>query len=77
MKIEIFGPGCHRCLQVEKTVKEAVNDLKITVDIEKIKDIAKIVEAGIMQMPGLRISGKMRCVGRIPNKEEIKKWLSE
>jgi len=77
MKIEVFGPGCHRCLQVEKAVKEAISDLKITADLEKVKDIAKIVEAGIMQTPGLRINGKMKCTGRIPNKEEVKKWLSE
>lgn len=77
MKIEIFGPGCHRCLQVEKAVKETIADLKISADVEKVKDIAKIVEAGIMQTPGLGVNGKMKCSGRIPAKEEIKKWLSE
>ncbi len=77
MKIEVFGPGCYRCVQVEKTVKEAVAELKIIADVEKIKDIAKIVEAGIMQTPGLRVNGRMKCTGRMPTKEEVKKWLSE
>lgn len=77
MKIEVFGPGCHRCLLVEKAVKEAVADLKITADVEKISDITKIVGAGIMHTPGLRINGKIKSSGRIPKPEEIKKWISE
>lgn len=77
MKIEVFGPGCHRCVEVEKAVKTALSELNIAADVEKVKDIAKIVEAGIMQTPGLRINGKMKCTGRIPNKEEIKKWIVE
>ncbi len=77
MKIEIFGPGCHRCVELEKSVKNVVSELNIPADIEKVKDITKIVDAGIMQTPGLRINGKIKCFGRIPNLEEIKKWVSE
>lgn len=77
MKIEIFGPGCHRCIEVEKGVKSALSELNIVADVEKVKDVAKIVNAGIMQTPGLRINGKIKCFGRIPNFEEIKKWIAE
>ena len=77
MKIEVFGPGCHRCQNVEKAVKGALSELNISADVEKVNDITKIVNAGIMQTPGLRINGKMKCTGRIPKVEEIKKWISE
>jgi len=77
MKIEIFGPGCHRCGEVEKNVKSVVAELNLAADIEKVKDINKIVDAGIMQTPGLRINGKVKCSGRIPRPEEIKKWIEE
>ena len=77
MKIEIFGPGCHRCGEVEKAVKSAISELNIVADVEKVKDITKIVDAGIMQTPGLRINGKIKCFGRIPKMEEIKKWIAE
>jgi len=77
MKIEIFGPGCHRCIEVEKGVKSALSELHIVADVEKVKDINKIVDAGIMQTPGLRINGKIKCFGRIPKIEEIKKWVTE
>ncbi|MDD5137095.1 MAG: thioredoxin family protein [Candidatus Omnitrophica bacterium] len=77
MKIEIFGPGCHRCGEVEKGVKSVLSELNIVADVEKVKEINKIVDAGIMQTPGLRINGKIKCYGRIPKAEEIKKWISE
>ncbi len=77
MKIEIFGPGCHRCQEVEKVVRGALSELNISADVEKVKDIAKIVEAGIMQTPGLRVNGKITCFGRIPKIEEVKKWVAE
>lgn len=76
MKIEIFGSGCQRCHQLEKTVKDILSELNITADVEKVADIAKIVDAGIMQTPGLRINGKMRSTGRIPRAEEIKIWIT-
>jgi len=77
MKIEVFGPGCHRCQEVEKIVKDAVLELNVAADIEKIKDVKKIVEAGIMLTPGLRINGKLKCSGRVPRIEEVKKWIGE
>jgi small redox-active disulfide protein 2 len=77
MKIEIFGPGCHRCLEVEKAVRDALKELAIGADVEKVKDIARVVDAGIMQTPGLRINGKIKCYGRVPKVEEVKKWINE
>ena len=77
MKIEIFGPGCHRCVEVEKAVKSVLSELNIVADVEKVKDITKIVDASIMQTPGLRINGKIKCFGRIPKVEEIKIWIAE
>ena len=77
MKIEVYGPGCHRCVQVEKAAKDALRELNVSADVEKITDMAKIVEAGIMPTPGLRINGKVKCCGRIPKVEEVKKWIEE
>jgi small redox-active disulfide protein 2 len=76
MKIEIFGPGCPRCEQVERVVKVALSELGITAEVEKVKDMGKIVEAGIMLPPGLRINGEIKCSGKIPTVEEVKSWVS-
>lgn len=77
MKIEVFGPGCYRCRQVEAAVKEALAELGISADVEKVTDMEKIVGAGIMPTPGLRIEGKVVSCGRVPKAEEVKKWIQE
>ena len=76
MKIEIFGPGCPKCEQVERVVKVALSEMGITAEVEKVKDMGKIVEAGIMLTPGLRINGEIKCSGKIPTVEEVKGWVS-
>ena len=76
MKIEIFGPGCPKCEQVERVVKVALSEMGITAEVEKVKDMSKIVEAGIMLTPGLRINGEIKCSGKIPTVEEVKGWVS-
>ena len=77
MKIEVFGPGCPKCQLLEKIVKDALTELNIQAEVEKVKDIMKIVEAGIMIPPGIRINGKLKCTGRIPKMDEVKKWIGE
>lgn len=77
MKIEVFGPGCPKCRQVEKSVRDAVMELNVQADIEKVTDVMKMAEAGIMIPPAIRINGKIKCSGRVPKTEEVKKWLGE
>lgn len=75
MKIEILGSGCPNCNKLEENTKKAVKESKKEVKIEKITDITKFIDYGIMQTPALVIDGKVKCSGRVANKEEIKKWL--
>ena len=77
MKIEVFGPGCPKCQQVEKAVKDALTELGVAAEVEKVKDIMKIMESGIMLTPGIRINGKIKCSGRVPKIDEVKKWIGE
>lgn len=77
MEIRILGPGCPRCGEVEKRTINALAELNVSADVQKITDIKKIVEYKIMGTPGLVINGKVKCYGRIPSADEIKNWLRE
>ncbi|MBE3130371.1 MAG: TM0996/MTH895 family glutaredoxin-like protein [Acidobacteria bacterium] len=77
MKIEILGPGCPKCGEVEKRVKSALAELNIVADCEKVTDIKKMMSYGILATPGLVINGEIKCAGRIPRVEDIKAWISE
>lgn len=75
MKIKVLGTGCPKCKQLEANVKKALEETGKTAEIEKVTDVNKIIEAGVMATPALAIDGKIVCSGRIPTTEEIKKWL--
>jgi len=75
MKIEILGPGCMRCKKLEENSREAVKKMKVKADIVKVTDMDKIIECGVMMTPALVIDGEVKSSGRIPEIEEIEKWL--
>jgi len=75
MKIEILGIGCSKCKTLEENVKKALVELNIHADIFKVDEIHKIIEYGVIAAPALVVDGEVKCSGRVPYTEEIKKWL--
>ena len=77
MKIKILGPGCPRCQEVAKRTVDVLAELNVAADVQKVTDIKEIMGYNILATPGLVINDKVKCSGRIPSKEEIKKWIEE
>jgi small redox-active disulfide protein 2 len=77
MDIKILGPGCSRCGELEKRTKKVLSELGVAAEVEKVTDIKRIMESGILSTPGLVIDGKVKSSGRIPRPEEIKAWILE
>lgn len=75
MNIKILGMGCKYCKELYSITKESTEELNIEVDIEKIEDMKKIMEYGVMRTPALVIDEKVIMQGRIPKKEELKEIL--
>jgi small redox-active disulfide protein 2 len=77
MEIKILGTGCPKCRKVYGNAKKAVEELGVDSEVEKVEDIDKIISFGVMMTPAVVINGVVKASGRIPNTEEIKKWLLE
>lgn len=75
MKIEILGPGCLKCKKVEENIKQALKEVGKNAVIEKVTGINEIINRGVMATPAIIIDGKLKAFGRIPEIEEIRKWL--
>jgi small redox-active disulfide protein 2 len=75
MKIKILGTGCPNCKVLEANTKKALEELKIKADVEKVTDIVKIMEYGVMSTPALVIDNKVVSYGKVLTSEEIKKLL--
>ena len=75
MEIKVLGPGCPKCQQTEKIVKEAVAEAGVDASIEKVTDTMEIAGYGVMGTPAVVIDGEIKAVGKIPTKEDIKSWI--
>ena len=76
MEIKVLGPGCPKCQQTEKVVKEAVMEAGVDAQIEKVTDTMEIAGYGVFGTPALVVDGEVKSVGKIPKKEDVKSWLA-
>ena len=77
MNIKVLGMGCCNCVKLYENTQDAGKDLEIEATIEKVEDMAKIMEYGVMRTPALVVDEKVVVQGRIPKKDEIKKVLQK
>lgn len=77
MEIRILGPGCPRCEEVMKRTLDVLAELNMAVDVQKVTDMKEIMGYGLLATPGFVINGKMKSAGRIPLKDDIKKWIAD
>ena len=77
MEIKVLGTGCAKCKTLEKVTRQAVEELNLNAAVEKIEDIQKIMEYGIMRTPGLVINGKVVLSGQVPKTSELKEILTK
>jgi len=77
MEIKVLGPGCTKCQQAEKIVREAVVESGVVADVEKVTDVMKIAGYGVFGTPAVVVDGEVKSVGKVPSKEDVKSWLQK
>jgi small redox-active disulfide protein 2 len=77
MEIKVLGPGCAKCKQTEQIVKTAVSEAGVEASVEKVTDVMAIAGYGVFGTPAVVVDGEVKCVGKIPKKEEIIDWLKK
>jgi small redox-active disulfide protein 2 len=75
MDIKVLGPGCPKCKETERLVREVVAESSVDAKIEKVTDLMKIAGYGVFGTPAVVVDGEVKSVGKIPKKEEIKTWI--
>ena len=75
MEIKILGPGCPKCESTKKNVEEAVAESDADATITKVTDTMEIAKHGVFGTPAVIVDGDVKCVGKVPTKDEIKEWI--
>jgi len=76
MDIKVLGPGCPKCEQTAKVVKEAIDESGVEASVEKISDIMKIAGYGVFGTPAVIVNGEVKTVGKVPSKNDVKSWIA-
>lgn len=77
MEIKVLGPGCVECDEVAKVMAEAISASGITATIEIVADFQQIAKHVIFSPPALMVDGRIKCVGKVPSKEEALAWITK
>ena len=75
MEIKVCGPGCTNCTKAESIVRESVTEAGIDAEIIKISDFAEMAKLGVLSTPAIVINGTIKCVGKVPTKNEVMIWI--
>lgn len=75
MFIQVLGTGCAKCKKLEEIARAAAEEVCIDYELEKVTEITKIIDLGVMSTPALLIDGQLKISGRVPSMEEVRKLL--
>ncbi len=77
LEIKILGTGCPNCIKLENLCREVVTEKNLDANIEKVTDMNKFMDYGVMLTPGLVVNGKVLAQGKIPVKNTLENWLEK
>ena len=73
--IKVLGAGCKSCHEQYENAKEAVKSMGLSVEVEYITDMQKVMEYGVMSMPALVVNEKVVSMGKVLKSADVEKLL--
>lgn len=72
-----MGTGCAKCKALDRVTRKAVEELQLDATVDKVEDIRKIMEYGVMRTPALVINEKVVLSGQLPKIAEVKELIGK
>lgn len=73
--IKVLGSGCKSCHALLEATKLAVKNMGLTIEVEYVNDMEKIMKYGVMSMPALVINEHIASMGKVLKAAEIEELL--
>ena len=71
-KLQILGTGCAKCNALTEVTKQAADELGLAYELEKITDMMRFADFGVMITPALVVDGIVKATGKVPSLAETK-----
>ena len=65
------------CQKLADMCKEIIEEHQIEAEFEKITDINKFADLGILMTPGLLLNNTVVVSGKLPTKSTLTHWIME
>lgn len=75
-RLLVLGPGCPKCVKLAEAANEAATQLGLEFELEKVQEIDRIIEFGVMMTPALVVDGRVKVTGRVPSIDELKTLIA-
>ncbi len=73
--IKVLGSGCASCHAQFENAKEAVKKMGLSVEVEYVTDLQKVMEYGVMSMPALVVNENVVAMGKVLKPADVEKLL--
>lgn len=73
--MKVLGAGCKSCHEQYEYAKAAVKAMGLSVEVEYITDMEKVMAYGVMSMPALVVNEKVVSMGKVLKAADVEKLL--
>jgi small redox-active disulfide protein 2 len=74
MRVQVLGGNCARCRRLYAAARRAVDEAGVAATVEKVTDVARMLEFAPPALPALAIDGRV-AAGHVPSADEIKAFF--
>ena len=72
---KVLGSGCKSCHALLESAKEAIKTMGVSVEVEYVTDMQRIMEYGVMSMPALVVNENVVSMGKVLKPVEVENLL--
>ena len=73
--IKVLGAGCKSCHEQYENSKKAVKSRGLSVKVEYVTDMQKVMEYGVMSMPALVVNENVVSQGKVMKAADVEQIL--
>ncbi len=77
LSIKVLGVGCASCHEQFEQAKKTVENMGLSVEVEYITDLQKVMEYGAMSMPAVVVNEKIVVMGKVLKAADFEKLLNK
>ncbi len=75
-KLQVLGTGCPKCKLLAEHAERAAQELGLDYELEKVTDLDRILDFGVVVTPALVVDGALMVCGHVPTTARLQEMLA-